>query len=362
MSDVHSGVISRSPAQPTDAEPQRETASPDASPVAASERTFMSRFHQRGAGGFTGRYALVAVWLLVALGYAIAEPSVFLTSGTFQTVFGSQQPLVFLGMAAVITFSVGEFDLSISAMLGLSATLVPILVVQHGWNPVIASLAAVAACGVVGAVNAVIIVHLGIDAIVTTLGMGTLLVGLTSGLSQSQAVTGLSDTFSRVANTTVVFGLPLTFFYGVALAALIAYVMRFTSLGRHMVFVGANREVARLAGIRVATIRTGSYVVSGLICGIGGVLLVASVGAFDPTTSPTYLLPALSATFLGTAAIRPGRFNPIGTLVAIYFLVTGIVGLQLLGYTGWVSDVFYGAALILAVLASTLTRRRTLRG
>ena len=323
--------------------------------------SLMSRFHQPGQGSVAGRYALVGVWIIVVGVYAIIEPSVMLTSGTFQTIFGSQQPLVFLSMAAVITFSVGEFDLSVASILGLSATLVPILVVQHGWNPVLASVTAVCACGAVGAVNGVIIVQLGIDAIVTTLGMGTLLLGLTSGFSKSVAVTGLSNSFSSVANTTVVFGLPLTFFYGIAVAVAIAYVMRFTSLGRHMLFVGANREVARLAGVRVTTIRMGSYIASGLICGVGGVLLVASIGAFDPTTSSTYLLPALSATFLGTAAIKPGRFNPIGTLIAIYFLVTGIVGLQLLGYTGWVSDVFYGAALIIAVLASTVTRRRTLR-
>ena len=112
--------------------------------------------------------------------------------------------------------------------------------------------------------------------------------------------------------------------------------------------------------MHVTRIRVGAYVTSGLLCGVGGVLVTATVGGFDPNSSPTYLLPALSATFLGTAAVQPGRFNPIGTMIAIYFLVTGIVGLQLLGYTGWISDVFYGAALITAVIASSLTRRRAL--
>ncbi|WP_375479266.1 ABC transporter permease [uncultured Jatrophihabitans sp.] len=322
---------------------------------------FMSRFHRRGQSGFLGRYALVGVWLVVAAVYAIIEPDVLLTSGTFQTIFGSQTALVFLGMAAVVTFAVGEFDLSISAILGLSATFIPVMVVQHGWNPAVASLVAVALCCGVGAVNGFIVVKLGIDAIVTTLGMGTLLLGLTSGFSGSQAVSGLSNGFSKIANTTVVFGLPISFFYGLALAILIAYLMRYTSLGRHMAFVGANREVARLAGVHVTRIRIGAYVTSGLLCGIGGVLVTATVGGFDPNSSPTYLLPALSATFLGTAAVQPGRFNPIGTMIAIYFLVTGIVGLQLLGYTGWISDVFYGAALITAVIASTLTRKRALR-
>ncbi len=322
---------------------------------------FMSRFHGRGRTGFLGRYALVGVWLLVAAVYAAIEPDVLLTSGTFQTIFGSQTALVFLGMAAVITFSVGEFDLSISAILGLSATFVPVMVVQHGWNPAVASIVAVVLCCGVGAINGFIVVKLGIDAIVTTLGMGTLLLGLTSGFSGSQSVSGLSTSFGEVASKTVVFGLPISFFYGVILAVFIAYLMRYTPLGRHMAFVGANREVARLSGVHVTRIRIGAYVTSGLLCGVGGVLVTATVGGFDPNSSPTYLLPALSATFLGTAAVQPGRFNPIGTMIAIYFLVTGIVGLQLLGYTGWISDVFYGAALITAVIASSLTRRRALR-
>lgn len=328
-------------------------------PKPASRSGFMSRFHQPGQASAVSRYALVGVWLLVAAVYAIAEPSVLLTSGTFQTIFGSQQALVFLGMAAVVTFAVGEFDLSIASILGLGATLVPVLVVREGWDPYLASVFAVFACAAVGALNGFIVVRLGIDPIITTLGMSTLLLGLTQGFAHSQAVSGLSSSFGNVATTVVAFGLPATFFYGLALALLLAYIMRFTPLGRHMAFVGANREVARLAGVRVSRIRMGAYVVSGIICGVGGVLVAATVGGFDPNSSPTYLLPALSATFLGTAAIRPGRFNPLGTMVAIYFLVTGIVGLQLLGYTGWISDVFYGVALIVAVIASTLTRRRS---
>lgn len=104
----------------------------------------------------------------------------------------------------------------------------------------------------------------------------------------------------------------------------------------------------------------GAYVTAGLLSGLGGVLLSIGNGGFDPSSAATYLLPAFSATFLGTSVIRPGRFNPLGTMVAIYFLVTGITGLQLLGYTGWVNDVFYGAALIVAVVISTVARRRTL--
>jgi ribose transport system permease protein len=339
--------------------PTAPTGAPPPPPEPRGWQQFIRGFNRPGEASLLSRYALVGVWLLVTGFFAIVEPGTLLTTGTFQTIFGSQQALVFLGMAAVVTFAVGEFDLSISAMLGLAATLVPVLVVVHGWSPLTACVVAVLACAAVGALNGVIVVVLGIDAIIATLGMSTLILGLTTGFAHSEAVSGLSDSFGNIANHVLALGLPMSFYYGLALALVIAYVMRFTALGRNMAFVGANREVARLAGVKVSRIRIGSYVVSGILCGLGGVLLTAAVGGFDPNSSPTYLLPALSATFLGTAVVKPGRFNPMGTMVAIYFLVTGIVGLQLLGYSGWVSDVFYGAALIIAVIVSTLTRRRT---
>jgi len=66
-----------------------------------------------------------------------------------------------------------------------------------------------------------------------------------------------------------------------------------------------------------------------------------------------------ASVFLGTAIIEPGRFNPLGTWVGIYFLSTGILGLQLLGLQAWVSPVFYGGVLVIAVTISTLLRKRT---
>ena len=131
-------------------------------------------------------------------------------------------------------------------------------------------------------------------------------------------------------------------------------------MGRHAIFVGANREVARLAGIRVNRIRFLTYVMSGTLCGVGGAILVCGLGGFDPSSSQSYLLPGFSAMFLGTAVVKPGTFNPVGTMIAIYFLNTGIVGLEVLGVSGWVSDVFYGAALVIAVSVSALVRRRQL--
>ena len=101
-----------------------------------------------------------------------------------------------------------------------------------------------------------------------------------------------------------------------------------------------------------------ALITTALICTIAGIMQAGVVGAADPGGGPPYLLPAFAGAFLGQTVINPGRFSPWGVFVATYFLVTGITGLQLLGGAGWVQDVFYGGALVIAVTLAQLVARR----
>jgi len=314
--------------------------------------------HQIGEAltAVSSRVAILGVWGLAILIFSLLEPSTFLQAGTFQTIFSSQEPLVFISIALLCTFMVGEFDLSVASLFGLSGCLMAALAVNEHLSVYAAAGIAIAATTAAGAITATIVVVFGVNAIVTTLGMSTALLGVALGVTNLASISGISQRFGNVANFDLL-GLPVSFYYGLLIFLVLLYVAKVTPLGQKMSFVGANRDVANLAGIRVNRIRWCSYTVSGLICGVGGVILAASLGGFNPTTSQNYLLPAFSAVFLGTAAIEPGRFNSIGTFVGIYFLETGVLGLQLLGLTGWVEDVFYGAVLVVAVAITTLLRR-----
>lgn len=303
------------------------------------------------------RYGLVGVWVAMAAVFLGVTPSAFGQVRTLQSIFGSQQVLVFLVLAALCTLVVGEFDLSIASVMGLSATIIPVLAGLHHVNMAVACAVALLSGAACGALNAFFVVRVGVMSLVVTLGSGTLFIGIAEAISSSSAVSVNSNGLGQVALLRIG-GLPVSFYYGLLAAAAFAYILGWTPLGRHLMFVGSNREVARLAGIRVNRIRAGSYIVAGIVAGFAGLVLVATDGGFDPTASVDYLLPALAATFLGTAVVQPGQFNPMGSLIGIYFLETGIFGLELLGFSAWIQDVFYGGGLMAAVALATVVRQR----
>jgi ribose transport system permease protein len=139
---------------------------------------------------------------------------------------------------------------------------------------------------------------------------------------------------------------------------MIWYVFSYTAIGQRLLFVGRGREVARLSGINDDRMRWGCLVVSSLLGAVAGVIYAGTIGAADPNSGLTYLLPAFAAAFLGATSIQPGRFNPIGSVIAVYFLVTGITGLSIIGVSTFVQDLFYGGALIVAVTLSQIVRGR----
>jgi ribose transport system permease protein len=307
---------------------------------------------------FIRRYGVLVAWAVVILVFSLLRPDTFPTKQNFETIFSSQAVLMILALALVVSFRVGEFDLSVAGVMSLAMVLVGTLNVQQGW-PVALVVVVVLAVGIlVGLVNAFFVVTIGVSSIIVTLGTGTVLVGIGVAIERT-IVSGISESLVN-AVTTEIIGLPLAFYYGLGLTVLVWYVFEYTAVGRYMYFVGAGREVSQLSGLRVDAIRTGSLVVTSMLAALAGITFAGQLGASDPNISESFLLPAFAAAFLGSTTIKPGRFNPWGTFVAVYFLVTGITGLELLGYSGWISDVFYGGSVVLAVALAELARRREL--
>jgi len=299
------------------------------------------------------RYAVVLVFVAMCAVFSGLLPDTFFTTGNFQTIVNSQAVLLLLSLALTLPLSVGEFDLSVASMLGFGATLLAYLSGSWHW-PLAGALAAVIAVGaLVGVLNGLFIVRFGVNAFITTLGTGTVLTGLTLAVSGGQILTGVPAAVSRFAAGEAL-GLAWPTYVAAGFALALWYIYEHTPAGRYLFFVGEGREVARLAGLPVARLRWLAFVFAAMVAAVCGIFAAGQLGSADPSVGPNYLLPAYAATFLGATTIKPGRFNSFGTVVALYLVVTGVTGLELLGAASWVEQVFDGGALVVAVTFARL--------
>jgi ribose transport system permease protein len=305
------------------------------------------------------RLTLPVAWGLVIILFGALEADTFLTAANFETIFGSQAVLVVLTLGLLFPLTAGDYDLSVASVLTMSAMIVALLNVNQGWPVGLAIVAALAAGVLVGVVNGMLVTLLEAESLVVTLGSGAFVSGLVFWMSDSNTIGGVSEALSDAVIVRELLGIPLSFFYGLALCIAVWYVLEYRPIGRRLLFVGRGRNVARLSGVRVERVRFGALVASAAVGGLAGVLYAGTIGGADPSSGASFLLPAYAAAFLGATSIVPGRFNPWGSIVAVYFLVTGVTGLQLLGADSYVQQLFYGGALILAVALSQAVGRIT---
>jgi ribose transport system permease protein len=303
--------------------------------------------------------ALPAAWLAVIALFGVLEPDTFLTSANLQSILGSQAVLVVVTLGLLFPLCAGDYDLSVASTLTLAAMIVALLNARHGWPVVPAIVVAVAAGVLVGAVNGALVTLLELESLVVTLGSGTFVSGVTLWISDSNTIGGISDSLVDPVIAWDLLGIPLSFFYGLLLCAIVWLVLDHAPAGRRLLFTGRGRDVARLSGVRVGRVRFGALVMSGGIAAVAGVLYAGTTGSADPSSGASFLLQAFAAAFLGATSIAPGRFNAWGALIAAYFLATGVTGLQLVGVESFVQDLFYGAALIVAVALPRLIRAAT---
>jgi ribose transport system permease protein len=287
---------------------------------------------------FAGLVVLFALWI----------PETFLTTTTWRTLLGQQAITALVAVGLCLPLAAGVFDLSVGTAVGAGMTMSAWLIgVQH--VPVPVAVLAVLAAGVgIGLANAFLVLALGIDSFIATLGMASILTSVVLAVSQGQLIIGLSTSFQALGTTQIV-GVTLPFFVMLLIATALWYVLERTPAGRRFYATGGNREAARLAGVRTSRVILVSLVACSLISTLAGILLAAGLGAGDPSLGPDYLLPAFSAAFLGSTQFRNGRFNVWGTVISIYVLATGTKGLQLAGAPFWIPALFNGLSLIVAV-------------
>ncbi len=305
------------------------------------------------------RYGVLIALFLIPVYFSLKRPDTYFTVLNLQTILSTQSVLVVLTLGLTVALVVNEFDLSIGAVYGWSAILCAILTANEGWPLGLAILACLASGFLIGCINGALVVGIGINSFITTLGTGTVLGGLTLVVSGSSIVSGVPTTLVNAVSATKVLGLSLSVYYALALALVLWYVYEFTPVGRYLYFSGFGPTAARLSGVRVHAMRFWALAATATVAALAGVFQAGTLGGADPTAGNSVLLPAFAGAYLGATTIKPGRFNVWGSVIGLYLLVSGITGLQLIGASGYAEQLFNGAALVLAVMfAQIMSRRR----
>ncbi len=304
--------------------------------------------------------AIYVLGILVLI-FGIWVPKLFLSWDSVKQIANNNAIAGLMALALVIPLCARAFDLSIAGIASLSGVVTGYML-AHGVGVVGAILLGMGSALLVGLINAIVVVVLGIDSFIGTLATNSLIQAFIIFVTGSQPIVheSLSGPFAQVAIKDLG-GFALPVFYVLAVGLVIWFVLHHTASGRRFYATGFNPDAARLAGIRVSRLRFTSFLVSSTIAGFAGVVLAAQTSSGSSTAGDPYLLTAFAAAFVGATQLHAGRFNAWGTVIAVIVLGTLVWGLGLAGAPLWTPQLFTGAVLI-AALAITAAETRGLRG
>jgi ribose transport system permease protein len=301
---------------------------------------------------------LTALVVSVAL-FSLARPDTFLSTDNMRSILLQAAAPLVLAAGLTVLSVMRDFDLSLGAMLGLGGASAVALMSLHGVPWVLAIALALLLATVVGLVNGFITAYLGASSFITTLAMGTILVGIEFMFTGQQTIyQGVAADYLKLGQSAPVWGINVQIWIALVVAILVWVLLDRTELGRYLYAIGGNPEAARFSGIQVRRLRVLGFVLVAVAATVAGILITAQAGSSSPQAGIPYLMPAYAAVFLGSTAFRRGEFNIAGTVVATVFLQVIQTGLQMLALPTAYINVVQGAILISAMLLSRLERAK----
>ena len=289
--------------------------------------------------------------------FVVAAPTTFATPDNFKNILAQSAPGALVAFGETLTLIIGEFDISVGYVASLSGVLFTgFMVNQH--QPVgEAVVLTLAVAATLGLLSGFIVTRLGVNALVATLGVGIIALGLNYLYGGGGTIAGQTPAIVSQIGFGRSFGIPNTVFIWLVLAVVLWLFSEGTVTGIHSRAVGGNQQSARLASIHVRRLKTLAFVLSALLAASGGMLLSAQLGSGEPTAGDGYLLDAFAAGFLGSGFYRAGEFSIPGTVMGVLILQVGYTGLAVVGQPTALRYLFEGGILIFALALSSVVRR-----
>src|ERR1700677_2279134 len=300
---------------------------------------------------------LLVITVLVFVAMATLSPDKFLRYYNFESISFTFPELGLLSIAIMIAMLTGGIDLSIIGVANLAGVLAGTLFHQLapgastslGLGAVMLGVALALIVGLVaGALNGFLISRLKITPILATLGTSQIFTGLALVLTGGPAIVGFPDDWTFIGNGKL-FGIAFPFVLFVALAGVIGFVLTRTPFGTRLMLIGANAKAARFAGLNTDRIVFQSYVLTGLLASIAGMIMSGRTNAAKSDYGNSYLLQAVLVAVLGGINPGGGRGTVLGVSIAVVALMLLSSGFQILRFSNFLIDFIWGGFLLLVI-------------
>ena len=300
-------------------------------------------------------FGLLAIYAIILVAMSLLSPY-FLSSKNFTNLLLASSTMGIVAMFTTMLMVGGGLDLSI----GSTVALVGVIISHAQYTLGIPGAVAVGlvASVVIGLTNGLLVTRVGINPLITTLGMFSVVRGLAFVISGGLTEPMFDPVFGRLGRGFIAaIPVPVIIFFVVIVACHV--VMRYTKYGRAMYSIGGNPTASRLAGLPVKRYQLAAYVLSALSAGVAGVILTSLLGAGAPQAATGLELSVIAAVILGGTSLAGGKGTILGTLLGVLILGTLNNGMVLLSVSAYYQQIAQGLVLLLAVGLDQLRLRGT---
>lgn len=254
-----------------------------------------------------------------------------------------------IGMIAVFSTLLmigGGLDLSVGANTALVGVVVASTQAQFG---IIGAAAFGLLVGVlIGLINGLLVTRVGINPLITTLGMLSVVRGLAFVFSGGLSIQIMDASFGQLGRGKIA-GVPTLVVAAFIMLVIAVIVLNFTTYGRAMYAIGGNSRASHLAALPVKRYQLIAYILSGLAAAIAGLFLTSRLGAAAPQASTNLELKVVAAIILGGTSLNGGKGNLFGTFLGVMILGTLDNAMTLLSVSAYYQQIALGILLLLAV-------------
>jgi len=300
-------------------------------------------------------FILLGVLLVVIFIMAIMSPYFFSWKNCRNIL---NQSAIYLVLSIGMTFVIcaGQIDLSVGAIIGFSGVCMGLLLNQ-GVSPIWAILIELLIGVIVGIVNGIFVAYGKINSFIVTLGMMTILRGITLILTNSSSVFGFGNIITFIGSGKIgPVNMPIIL--SLVIATVGGMLLHRTIFGNYCLFIGTNEIALNRSGVNVKKYKIIIFALCGLCASVAGLIITARLNSAEPLAGQGYEMDAIAASILGGTSMQGGKGNIIGTIIACLILNIMKNGLTLLAISSHYQEILTGLILLISVLISESEQRR----